>query len=107
VFGVIVADGPEVGHWTLNATRCAIRQDGVELTATGSDGHSIWVADGQVEIELPAGTLRIDKKSCWAGFKPVVERREPRPMTFEGLLDLDCAFGDNRLQGRIEFRACQ
>lgn len=107
VFGVMVADGPEIGHWTLNATRCAIREDGVELTATGSDGHSIWIASGQVEVELPAGALRLDKKHCWESFQPVVERVETHPPTFEGIVDLDCVFAGNRLQGRIEFTACR
>lgn len=101
VYGVIVADGPDVGHWTLHATRCAVRQEGVELTATGSDGHSVWVADGKVEIELPAGALQLAaNKHCWGKYEVAVAPTG-------GYVNLDCSFADNRIQGRIQFTNCR
>lgn len=104
VIGVMVADGPVLGHWTLNATRCVPRQDGVELTAVGSEDHNIWLSGNDIEVETPVGALTLKHKHCVTRLESTVLARDGM---FNGYVDVDCRFDDNRLHGRIEFRNCR
>lgn len=104
VIGVIVADGPVFGHWTLNATRCVPRDDGVELTAVGSEDHNLWLAGNEIEVETPGGAITLKKTQCHRGLESSVVARDGM---FEGYVAVDCSFDDNRLNGRIEFRNCR
>ena len=104
VTGVIVADGPRVGHWTLAATRCAQRSDGIELTSIGDGGVSFWLSNNQIELETRAGTLYLDHKLCVSKMIGVVARTDDR---IDGHLELDCQFEGNWLQGRIDFQHCR
>ena len=103
--GVIVADGWNVGHWTMLATRCTPRGDGIELTNIGHAGRSIWLRNDQVELELPGGTMFLTKKQCFAKLVGVVTRTADD--MFDGYVELDCTFDTNRLQGRIDFKHCR
>lgn len=112
ITGVIVADGWQVGHWTMIATRCTPRGDGVELTTIGSAaghggnaGRSIWLTNDQVELELPGGTMFLTKKQCFAKLVGVVTRTADDML--DGYVELDCTFETNRLQGRIDFKHCR
>jgi hypothetical protein len=107
VFGVIVSDGPELGEWTLNATRCVSRSDGIELTQQGDEGHNIWLTNNVVEVEGPAASLTLRAGQCRKKLVHSVVARDTRPATFDGYVDLDCLFDGNRLIGRIEFRNCR
>lgn len=106
VTGVIVADGPRLGHWILTATRCTIRDDGVELSALGSEDHNVWLSNAAVEIELPNGILSLTHKSCFARLEHAIIQRESNPTTLDGYVFVDCRFDDNRLAGRIDFSRC-
>jgi hypothetical protein len=105
IAGVIVADGWQVGHWTLMPTRCTPRGDGIELTNIGNAGRSIWLTNDQVELELPSGTMFLTKKQCFA--KLVGSLTRTADDMFEGHVELDCTFETNRLQGRIDFKHCR
>lgn len=105
IAGVIVADGWQVGHWTMTATRCAPRGDGIELTNVGGAGRSIWLTNDQIELELPGGTMFLTKKQCFAKLVGVVTRTAED--MFDGYVELDCTFETNRLQGRIDFKHCR
>lgn len=104
IVGVMVADGPKVGHWTLTATRCVLREDGIELTAAGSEDHNLWLNDQTVEIEFPAGDFFISQKECKTTFDFALIKHDDG---YEGHVSLDCRFADNRLQGRIDFKRCR
>lgn len=105
IVGVIVSDGPRVGHWTLNATRCTKRGDGVELTTMGDSGVSIWLGKDQVEVETRAGTVFLDGKLCVS--KRIAEVALRDDGSVDGRLELDCQFEGNWLQGRIDFQYCR
>ena len=104
VFGVVVGSGPDVGHFTFSATRCTRRSDGIELTNIGNAGISIWLANDQVELELPGRTLFLTKKQCINKLTGVVSRADDLS---SGYVELDCSFDTNNLQGRIEFKHCR
>ena len=104
VYGVVVGTGPDVGHWTFAATRCAPRGDGVELTNIGSAGISIWMTNDQVELELPSRTLFLTKKQCITKLVSALTRKDD---LIDGYVELDCSFDTNNLQGRIEFKHCR
>jgi hypothetical protein len=107
VFGTIVADGPEVGRWTLNVTRCAQRPDGVELTMIGSDEHSIWLINDLVEIETPNDDFILEASHCPTRLAHEIHRNSGEPSTLSGYVALDCMFDGNSLHGRIEFKDCR
>lgn len=107
VTGVMVADGPKLGHWTLAATRCVQRSDGIELTAVGSEDHNIWLTNNVTEIEVPTGDILLEDRMCRAHLARAVIASKEIPPTYSGFVELDCHFDDNRLQGRIEFSHCQ
>ena len=107
VFGVIVSDGPELGEWTLNATRCVSRTDGIELTQQGGEEHNIWLTNNVVEVEGPGASITLEHSHCMKKLVQSVVARDTKPPTFDGYVDLDCRFNDNRLIGRIEFRNCR
>jgi hypothetical protein len=104
IAGVIVADGWQVGHWMMLATRCTPRGDGIELTNVGSAGRSIWLTNGQVELELPTGTMFLTSKMCFAKLTGVVTKVDDM---FDGYVELDCTFENNKLLGRIDFKHCR
>jgi hypothetical protein len=104
VIGVMVADGPVFGHWTLNATRCVPRDDGIELTAVGSEDHNIWLAGNDVEVETPTGAVTLKHLQCIKRLESAVTKHDGM---YDGHVDVDCRFDDNRLHGRIEFRNCR
>jgi hypothetical protein len=105
VTGVIVSDGPRVGHWTMSATRCTPRGDGVELTTIGDSGVSIWLGNDQVELETRAGTLFLERKRCLS--KLVAQLARQTDGSIDGRIELDCQFEGNWLQGRIDFQSCR
>lgn len=107
VFGVIVSDGPELGEWTLNATRCVSRTDGIELTQQGGEEHNIWLTNNVVEVEGPGASITLKHTHCMKKLVHSVVAHDTKPPTFDGYVDLDCRFGDNRLIGRIEFHNCR
>lgn len=104
ISGLIVADGPDVGHWMLTATRCAKRSDGIELTSVGGDERSFWIGNDQVELELPGGTVFLTKRRCITKFVAYVGHHDDM---VDGALELDCSYDNNRLQGRIDFKHCR
>jgi hypothetical protein len=107
VFGAIVADGPLVGRWTLNATRCVARSDGVELTAVGSEDHVIWLTSNTVEVEIPGGDFVLERSQCYQRLGHEVRRHGGDPATLDGYVALDCTFNGNSLQGHVEFKNCK
>jgi hypothetical protein len=107
VFGTIVSDGPQFGRWTLNATRCVPRGDGVELAAVGSEDHAIWLTADSADVEVPAGDFVLKHIQCYRGLAHELVRHDGTPPTFDGFVDVDCAFDGNRLQGRIELHGCR
>jgi len=114
VVGVIVADGPTVGHWTLTATKCVRRSDGVELTAVGSENYAVWMSSHSVEVEVPAGDFALDETKYCRGHGLNFGLSE-KDGGYEGHVTLDCRWNDNkrprqddnRLQGRIDFTRCR
>jgi len=106
IHGVLVASG-SIGHWVLVATRCVPRDDGVELTALGTEDHNIWLGEHLVELELPDRTITLDGKKCVPRFDHGVVRRDDKPASYDGHVQLDCHWDDNRLHGRIDFARCR
>ena len=111
ISGVMVADGPMVGHWTLTTTRCAVRSDGIELSAIGNSDHIIWLGEHSVEIEVPNNDFFLDAGRCTQAYDRALVKHDDG---YSGQLTLDCAwFGSrmdgrlNRLQGHIEFTGCK
>ncbi len=107
VYGVIVSIGSDLGEWTLNATRCVSRTDGIELTQQGGEEHNIWLTNDVVEVEGPGATLTLKHAHCMKKLVQSVIANDTKPPTFDGYVDLDCRFNGNRLAGRIEFRNCR
>lgn len=111
VFGTIAADGPQLGRWALNATRCVSRTDGIELTAVGSEDHAIWLSNGVVEVEIPSGDFILDAAKCHRRLVHEVHRdvrwSDGQSPTLSGYVALDCLFDGNSLQGRIDFKDCR
>ena len=107
VFGTIVADGPEVGRWAMNATRCVQRPDGVELTTIGSDEHSVWLINDLVEVEIPNDDFILEPSQCEARLAHDLQREGGEPSTLSGYVAFDCMFDGNSLHGRIEFKDCR
>jgi hypothetical protein len=107
VFGTIVADGPLVGRWTVNATRCVWRSDGIELTAAGSEDHVIWLTNNTVEVEVPGGDFVLERSQCHQRLGHEVRRSVGDPATFDGYVALDCTFNGNSLHGHVEFKNCR
>jgi len=107
VFGTIVADGPQLGHWTLNATRCVPRGEGVELAAVGSEDHAIWLTADSADVEVPVGDFVLKHIRCYRKFAHDLVRHDGALPTFDGFVDVDCAFDGNTLQGRIELHNCR
>jgi len=106
VTGVIIADGPKLGHWMLTATRCTIRDDGVELSALGSEDHNVWLSNAAVEIELPNGIISLDHKMCIPRLEHAIIQSGSNPTTLDGYVYVDCQWDENRLAGRIDFARC-
>lgn len=107
VFGVIVSEGPDLGDWTLSATRCVWRTDGIELTQQGGDDHSIWLTNNVVEVEATSASITLRRSQCMKKLVHSVVAHDTKPATFDGYVEVDCRFDDNRLAGRIEFRNCR
>jgi hypothetical protein len=108
VLGAIVADGAQLGHWILSATRCVARSDGIQLTAVGSEDHGIWLTNNVTDVETPLAAISLDEhKHCQGKLKRQVVRVSDTPAEFDGHIELDCTWGENRIQGRIEFRRCR
>ena len=106
VVGVVFADGPEVGHWMMKATRCIPREIGVELTSVGKDDHSVGIIGNDVEIETPTGALTLERTHCRQ--REVSVRKNDRdPTAWDGFVDLDCRFRDNMVHGYVEFENCK
>ena len=121
VTGVIVGGGPLVGdsrvadermlvreprladEWMFVATRCVPRGDGVQLTAAGSEEHSLWITRDGIELELPARTIRLEPKFCRleSALTPTSDG------TLAGFVQLACNFDGNRVHGRIDFKHCR
>lgn len=113
--GVLVGDGPAGGEWMvvtddrltdewmLVATRCVPRGDGVQLTAAGSEAHSVWIGRDGVELELPARTIKLEpKKSC-----QVASTLTRTNDGADGFVQIACNFDGNRVHGRIDFKHCR
>ncbi len=107
VFGTIVADGPLVGRWTLNTTRCVSRSDGIELTAVGSEDHVIWLTNNIVEVEVPGGDFVLEPSQCHQRLGHQVRRGSGDPAMLDGYVALDCTFNGNSLHGHVEFKNCR
>ena len=108
VFGVIVADGPQLGRWSLKASRCSPRAGGVELNLVGSEDHNVWLTENVVEIETPTADLVLDKDKCAKMLDhALVQQPRVTPALFDGFVDLDCSFAGNHLFGRIDFKNCR
>ena len=109
VIGTMVADGPKLGHWTLNATRCVPRTDGIELTAAGDqESHIIWLTNNVAELEIPNRDFVLTKTLCMRKLDlAVAHHADIDPPTYDGHIELDCNFDGNTLQGRIEFQHCR
>jgi hypothetical protein len=108
VIGAMVADGPKLGHWTLNATRCVPRTDGIELTAAGDqESHIIWLTNNVVELEIPDRDFVLTKVDCYRKLDLAVTHHDTDPPTYDGHVELDCSFAGNTVQGRIEFQHCR
>lgn len=121
--GTMVADGAELGHWTLNATRCVPRADGIELTAVGQENYIIWLTNNVVEVEFPDHDYVLKKVDCTRKLELAVVAHDGDPKTYDGHVELDCLIDrtafvkgnprddvdhvGNRLQGRIEFQHCR
>ena len=106
--GTMVAEGPKLGHWTLNATRCVPRTDGIELTAAGDqESHIIWLTNNVAEIEVPDHDFVLKKIDCMRKLDLAVARHDTDPATYDGHIELDCTFDGNTIQGRIEFQHCR
>ena len=110
--GTLVADGPKVGYWTLDATTCNKHGDGVELRAAGNQDRVVWVSDDLVEVEYASGSITLDAQKCHTLEKAA--HRNPHAASLDGYVSLECRFGDihsvdnaDRLHGRIEFRNCR
>jgi hypothetical protein len=104
IAGLMVAHGPDLGHWMMNATRCVPRSDGIELTTIGTTERSFWVGKDQVELELPGGTVFLTRARCAAKFIAYVTHHDDM---VDGAIELDCSFDTNQLQGRIDFKNCR
>jgi hypothetical protein len=107
VIGAMLANGPDLGSWTLTATRCVSRSDGIQLTAAGSEDYSIWLTNNVTEVETPKHSLMLRDHQCVKRLGRLVDRVDDKPPTYTGHIDLDCSFDGNRLIGRIEFRNCR
>ena len=107
VFGTLVADGPQVGRWSLNTTRCASRSDGIELTEYGSEDHVIWLTNNTVEVEVPGGDFVLGPSQCAQRLGHQVQRNRGEPATLDGYVALDCTFNGNSLHGHVEFKNCR
>ncbi len=105
--GTMVADGPDLGHWILNATRCVPRTDGIELTALGQDSYIIWLTNDVAEIEVPNKDFVLKKAQCAHTMSLAVQRHDTDPATYDGHIELDCSFDNNTIRGRIEFQHCR
>jgi hypothetical protein len=107
VFGTLVADGPQVGRWSMNITRCVSRSDGIELTELGSEDHVIWLTNNIVEIEIPSGDFVLGPSQCAQRLGHQVSRNGGEPATLDGYVALDCMFSGNSLHGHVEFKNCR
>lgn len=108
IYGLIVADGPDLGRWSLDPTRCVQRApEGIELTKQGSTEHSIWITNSTVEVESPSGVVALDPKRCFKKLERQVIAKDTTPPTFDGFVDLDCTWNDNHIIGRITFTGCR
>ena len=105
--GTMVADGPDLGRWTLEATRCVPRSDGIELTAVGQDSYIIWLTNNIAEVEVPNHDIVLHKKECISKLDLSVTSHDTDPPTYDGHIELDCSFDNNTLRGRIEFQHCR
>jgi hypothetical protein len=106
--GTMVADGPKFGHWTLNATRCVRRSDGIELTASGEEKHVIWLTNNVIELEVPNNDFLLEEKHCFRRGLLVETNEKQDPVTYSGHVELDCRLdGGGWIQGRIEFQNCR
>jgi hypothetical protein len=107
IIGAIVADGPQLGHWTLTATRCVPRSDGIQLTTASSEAYGIWLTSNVTEVEMPRAMLTLLDKQCTRKLSREVTIVDTNPTIYSGHIELDCSFDGNRLLGRIEFRNCR
>jgi hypothetical protein len=111
--GVIVADGPKVGHWVATITSCTVHGDRVELGTLANDEHRIWLDQNGVELELPTGMVTLDERRCRT-HESAVMARGGDPPTFDGYARLDCRFGmsperavPDLVAGKLDFVRCR
>jgi hypothetical protein len=111
--GVIVADGPKVGHWVAMITSCTVHGDRVELGTLANDEQRIWLDQNGVELELPTGMVTLDERRCRT-HESVLVSRGGDPPTFDGYARLDCRFGisperavPDLVAGKLDFVRCR
>jgi hypothetical protein len=112
--GVIVADGPRVGHWVATITSCKVHGARVELGTLANDDHRIWLDTTGVELELPNEMLSLDAHRCPARLDFALVSNEEAPPSSSGHVGLDCRFGisperavPDLVAGRIDFSRCR
>jgi hypothetical protein len=96
------------GPWTMRATRCAVHRDGVELTAAGSDGHSLWLGPSGLELESPSASIPLDEHHCFSKLQhDLVRHDDTTPPTYSGYVSLECRYDGDVVVALIEFHSCR